>query len=288
MIKPLFMWAGGKTRLLKHYIPYLPKTVDSYYEPFFGGGALFLHVMQMYKPQVAIINDINADIMRIYAVIKRNVAQFIDVVDTYEAEYLPLSKSKRKEYYFAVRHAHAYDFESWGNVKEAATLYFLMKTGFNGIYQINKNTNGRFGTPSGLLNQTDTIYDKKNVLAWHHLLQSVVIKAGDWSTIRYQDKENHFIFFDPPYRGSFTSYGQTFSDDDQRTLLDYARSFEKTNIFLANREIGDNFYKNVAPLHKMEIPVTYTAGRRKQTKTGYEAKAATEVLLYTERILDDI
>jgi DNA adenine methylase len=282
-MKPLFMWAGGKTRLIKHYLPYMPKKITTYYEPFFGGGAMFLHVMKNYTPETAIINDINVDIMRIYAVIKRHVHTFIDIVDTYQADYIPLSKKDRKAYYFKVRHAHAYDYTSWTDIKQAATLYFLLKTGFNGIYQINKNTNNRFGTPSGLLTQKDVIYDKQAVLYWHKLLQHTLIKYGDWSTIPYQDAEGHFVFFDPPYRGSFTSYGQTFVDKDQLRLLEYAKTFKKTGVFLVNREIGDNFFDDTAPLHKIEIPVTYTAGRRKQTAAGYQAKTATEVLLYTER-----
>ena len=28
-MKPLFMWAGGKSKLIKHYNPHLPETFDS-------------------------------------------------------------------------------------------------------------------------------------------------------------------------------------------------------------------------------------------------------------------
>ena len=41
-MKPLFMWAGGKSKMLKHYAAFMPKTFDTYIEPFFGGGAMFL------------------------------------------------------------------------------------------------------------------------------------------------------------------------------------------------------------------------------------------------------
>ena len=44
MTKPLFIWAGGKNKMLKHYIPILPSPLEmdikSYVEPFFGGGAI--------------------------------------------------------------------------------------------------------------------------------------------------------------------------------------------------------------------------------------------------------
>ena len=41
-MKPLFMWAGGKKKLLKKYEPHLPQDFDTYVEPFLGGGAMFI------------------------------------------------------------------------------------------------------------------------------------------------------------------------------------------------------------------------------------------------------
>jgi hypothetical protein len=36
--RPFLKWAGGKSRLLVQYEPYLPTRWDTYYEPFLGGG----------------------------------------------------------------------------------------------------------------------------------------------------------------------------------------------------------------------------------------------------------
>jgi DNA adenine methylase len=121
---------------------------------------------------------------------------------------------------YEVRHQHAYDYESWSKPFESATLYFLMKTGFNGIYQLNQNTNGRYGTPSGLLNQKDTVYDRQVMLWWKNALQNVTITSGDWST-SVNDDPNGFFFFDPPYRDSFADYGNGFGDDDLLKLIDF-------------------------------------------------------------------
>jgi len=277
------MWAGGKTRLLKHYLPYMPNKVEAYYEPFFGGGAVYLYVMATYKPKHAIINDINTSITNIYIEIRDNITEFLSILDELQAAYMPKSKEERKAYYFELRNQHAYDFMQWSDTKEAAVLYFLMKTGFNGIFQINKNTNGRFGTPSGLLNQKERVYDKDIVLYWNRLLQNTEVISEDWSKLTYQDTSDTFIFFDPPYRDSFTSYGQSFDDTQQTKLLDKAKSFTKADVFLSNRDGNDGFFDNISPLNKLYIPVTYTAGRRRQTANGFEAKNAVEILLYTER-----
>src|SRR4051794_529161 len=41
-IKPFIRWAGGKSRLLPRILPHVPEFIKSYYEPFIGGGAVFL------------------------------------------------------------------------------------------------------------------------------------------------------------------------------------------------------------------------------------------------------
>lgn len=282
MSKPLFIWAGGKNKMLKHYKPHMPKTVDKYFEPFFGGGAMFIHVFNNYKPDEMVINDINTDIVRIYKTIKTDCDAFLKILDNLSQQYLPLNKENRKEFYYSLRHEHAYDYLKWDTTEEAATLYFLMKTGFNGIFQVNINTNNRFGTPSGLLNQKDKVYDKDVVLWWNKALQKTTILSGDWkeTTSLVKDIPDTFVFLDPPYRGSFTSYGQTFDDNDQKDLVEFAKKFEHTRVFLCNRDIDDNFYENILEdLLINKYPVTYTAGRRKKTEDGFEAKKATEVLI---------
>ena len=279
-MKPLFIWAGGKNKMLKHYKPFMPKTVNTYAEPFFGGGAMFIHVVQNYDPKNLIINDINQDIVRIYKTIKDDCETFIQLMDEMSKEYLPLTKAKRKDYYYSLRHKHAYEYVFWDSTKEAAVLYFLMKTGFNGIYQLNINTNNRYGTPSGLLNQKDQVYDTEVVKWWNKHLQKATILSGQWSdALSYlEDKPNDFVFLDPPYRGSFTSYGQEFADSDQNKLVDYVVNQKEATVFLCNRDIDDGFYDN-RNLIMDKFPVTYTAGRRKKTDDGYEAKPATELLI---------
>jgi DNA adenine methylase len=282
MSKPLFIWAGGKNKMLKHYLPIMPKQVDTYVEPFFGGGAMFCHIVQNYQPKKLVINDVNADIVRIYNSIKNNLPEFLFKLDSYCNVYLPMNKEDRKKYYFEVRHEHAYDYDKWSEAEEAATLYFLMKTGFNGIFQINNNTNRRYGTPAGLLNQKDKVYELDVVKWWNQALQNTEIMSGDWKECLKQvpDEDNTFVFLDPPYRDSFTSYGQTFGDEEQEKLIKYVRSRKLSTAFLCNRDAEDGWFEErLGKLIMDKFPVTYTAGRRKQTEEGFEAKQATEVLI---------
>jgi len=282
-LKPLFIWAGGKTKVLKHYARFMPTAFETYYEPFFGGGAMFVYVMNTYRPKNVVINDINSDVINIYKAIKTDLDEFQQRLDSLESQYLPLSKEDRKTLYFEIRHQHAYDYESWSKPVEAATLYFLMKTGFNGIYQLNQNTNGRYGTPAGLLNQKDKVYDRDVLKWWHDALQNVTIKSGDWKDAVENDP-NGFFFFDPPYRDSFADYGNGFGDDALTSLLDFADA--QNLVFVANRADDNWFDDQSRSMQVHYFNITYTAGRRKKTEDGFVAKKAREILLYkTDRVL---
>ena len=80
-MKPLFMWAGGKTRMIKKYTEYLPDTFDHYVEPFVGAGAMFVWAYRKNPEATFVLNDSNESIMRIYAAIKDDVELFLDRLD---------------------------------------------------------------------------------------------------------------------------------------------------------------------------------------------------------------
>jgi DNA adenine methylase len=292
-MKPLYIWAGGKTKMLKHYQSEISnlKGVKTLVEPFFGGGAFTIHMKdRLSSIEEFVINDIKSEIIDIYKSIKQDPKLFIEMMDKFDSEYIPLNKTERKEYYYDIRHKFAYDFETMSEMELSTTLYFMMRTCFNGIWQINQNTNNRFGTPCGLLDQTDSVYDKENVKEWSEFLQRVTLQSKDWEEVsREYDKEDTLFFLDPPYRDSFTTYGGEFGDDQQKRVIDFCN---QTNgyVMLTNRDEGDGFFDNHINKDKLNIkriPVTYTAGRRKKTEDGFEAKPATEVLIYS-KTLDNI
>ena len=290
-IKPLYIWAGGKNKMIPKYLnsPGIPRTgYDTYVEPFFGGGAFMLWVYAN-VPTVKrfVLNDINPEITGIYTAIKQDVTQFKARMDQLEAQWLPLDKPARKQFYYELRDEYTQTWSQWNRTEESATLYFLMKTAFNGIWQTTKTSNGRFATPVGLCNQTTHVYDSWNVDLWHAFLQRVDIHTGDWSACVNTGTPT-FYFMDPPYRDSFTSYGQTFTDQDHQSLIQFcaAEDAQGNTVFYCGRDEGDGFYAaNRQQLEPENYAIKYTAGRRATESNGDRtAKSATEILLYSPRI----
>jgi DNA adenine methylase len=297
-MKPLYIWAGGKNKMIPKYQagPGIPLNgYDTYIEPFFGGGAMMIYIYKN-NPTVKkfVLNDVNPEIVGIYTAIRNDVQNFITRIDSLEAAYLPLTKEDRKKFYYDLREEYTTKWSKWSQVDESATLYFLMRTGFNGIWQTTKTSNGRYATPSGLLNQVGSVYDKNNVLEWNLFLQKVSICCGDWALAVKEAVGKTFFFFDPPYRDSFTSYSQVFNDSHQLALIDFCKQqdLDGNLVMFCNRDAGDDFYtSNQGQLNISYYDVTYTAGRRKQNKSAdgaietQTAKPATEILLYSNAIV---
>jgi DNA adenine methylase len=111
MMKPLYMWAGGKNKMIPKYQadPGIPMTgYDTYVEPFFGGGAMMIHVYEN-NPTVKnfVLNDINTEIVGLYRAIKTDVAKFLSRMDQLQAQYIPMSKADRRTFYYDLRKQYA-------------------------------------------------------------------------------------------------------------------------------------------------------------------------------------
>ncbi len=272
--------------MLKKYAPYLPQAIEHYVEPFLGAGAMFKWVYEKNPNAEFVLNDSNESVMRIYGVIKHDVKQFLVRLEALQEAYLNISieqKAQRKKFYYDLRHEHAYHYDKWSPTEESATLYFLMKTGFNGIWQINKNTNNRFGTPAGLLNQPTQVYCKENILEWHKALQRCKLLSVDFKDTLKEVHGHSYVYLDPPYRGSFTKYGVDFDDETQREVVKYVNdaSVKGAHVLMSNRDTGDGFFEGLQGNNKMVyFDVKYTAGRRKKDENGnYSAKKAREFLM---------
>lgn len=75
--KPFLKWAGGKTQLLQqlraNYPPGLENgSIMRYVEPFLGGGAVFLDVMQRSEIAEVHLYDINPELIVAYTAVQRD------------------------------------------------------------------------------------------------------------------------------------------------------------------------------------------------------------------------
>ena len=257
--KPFIKWAGGKTQLLKQIDDLLPieikeNKIETYIEPFVGGGAMLFHILQKYKIKKAIINDVNKELMNCYSCIKEDVQNVIRILKKIETEYL--NSTDRDKFYLKIRHEYnETKLEQKFDFKKCSEFIFLNKTCFNGLYRVNKK--GLFNVPHGKY-KNPLICDEENLRSCSELLKKVNIHFGDYRKVISNVDEKDFIYFDPPYRPllknkSFVSYSEFGFDDEDQEIL--AANFIKCNskkclLLLSNSDPknideSDNFFDDL-------------------------------------------
>lgn len=140
LVQPFVKWVGGKRQLLPELEKKMPKlsNINTYYEPFIGGGALFFKL----QPKKAVINDYNKELINAYQVIKDDVDDVDELIND-------LSKHKNEEeYFYDIREVdRKLEFVGWSDVRRASRFIYLNKTCYNGLYRVNNQ--GFFNSPFG-------------------------------------------------------------------------------------------------------------------------------------------
>ena len=145
VVRPFVKWAGGKGSLISQLTSFYPfelkdGMIDKYVEPFVGGGAVLIDILQKQNVKEAYAFDINQDLINCYNVIKNKVEDLIQELDIKEKEFLRLEMEDRQKYFYEVRKEYnSYRLDNEINVKRASEFIFLNRTCFNGLYRVNKN-----------------------------------------------------------------------------------------------------------------------------------------------------
>jgi DNA adenine methylase len=205
--RPFLKWAGGKGQLLSKLTTRVPRSFHRYFEPFLGGAAVFFAL----RPRCAVLADINAELIDCYTAVRDQVDQVIAALQGHRYD---------SSYFYRVR---GIDPASLSPPERAARTIFLNRTGFNGLYRVNRA--GRFNVPFGRYTNP-VICDADNLRACAAVLAGVQLSVGDFASVAMMAEKGDFVYFDPPYvpvsrTASFTSYAANgFGLTEQERLAD--------------------------------------------------------------------
>ena len=228
--QPVIKWAGGKRKLLPHILAKVPSKVGTYFEPFFGGGAVFFALLAKgARFEKAVLNDANSDLMELYRVIQSPaVHDLIALLQTYP---------HTREFYDHLRMIVPRGLHS--ATVRAARFMYLNRTGYNGLYRVNKK--GEFNVPFGKYTNP-TICDEAGLLRAHRALQGIELLSVDFTTSVAPAKTGDFVYFDPPYlplneTSSFTAYtsgGFPISDHRRLASIFFELGERGVSVLLSN------------------------------------------------------
>lgn len=209
--QPVLKWAGGKRQLWSEIKRLIPHGIRTYYEPFFGGGAVLFAL----QPKHAIVNDNNSELINMYNVIRDNPDELIE----------DLKKHKNESgYFYEIRELDRKpEFADLTSIQRASRLIFLNKTCYNGLFRVNKS--GEFNAPFGKYKNPNIVNEMVIKAVSHYLNDNeITFLNNDFEQATANARRTSFIYFDPPYyplsdTSSFTGYTlDGFSANDQRRL----------------------------------------------------------------------
>jgi DNA adenine methylase len=287
--RPFLKWVGGKTQILPHIdanIPFELKDGDiqTYLEPFLGGGSVFFHIAQRYKVDRIVISDNNRDLIWAYETVKNYVDYVVEALADFQEIFWALSTEERSKMYYATRESfNAKRMEDTDDVsfrvERTAQLIFLNKTCFNGLYRV--NASGAFNVAFGRYDKPP-ICDRENLHACSRVLRRAEIRLCDFSEILQSMGGSSFVYLDPPYRpismtANFTSYSPTnFDAIEQQRLAAHCLDLDKrqsrlmiSNSDPKNIDPEDRYFEETYPHFRI---TTLSANRMVNCKTDRRGK----------------
>jgi len=234
-MKPFLKWAGGKRFLAEKILEILPKKINTYFEPFVGGGAIFFALAKEKRFKRVVLSDTNEELIITYKAIRDSVEDVIKHLKTLEDQYkLKKEKGKEEAYYYNARKMDRDErFADLDLSIRAARFIFLNRTGFNGLWRV--NLSGYCNVPHGKY-KNPKILDKANLLQVSKCLQDANIGVADFEQATYYAKKGDIIYLDPPFwpikEGAFVGYNSDkFDSLDHSRLAGVMKKFKAKGVF---------------------------------------------------------
>ncbi len=262
-VEPFLKWAGGKRWLWRQQGHLFPRTFGKYFEPFLGGGAVFLNL----QPTTALLSDANGDLVNVYLQVRDHWRAIKNRLEQHQSKH-------SNRYYYEIRGLFPRS-----EIDRAARFLYLNRTCWNGLYRV--NLNGLFNVPIGT--KSTVILKSDDFGKISQILSKAKIKKLDFSESISDAKRNDFIFIDPPYTvnhnaNGFLKYNEDiFSWKDQERLatsIDHAgKRGVKMIISQADHNSIRELYSDIGRIHVVNRASVLAADSSKRRKT-------TELLIF--------
>lgn len=225
-------YVGDKYKLIGEIKQYFPKNINTFIEPFVGGGSVFLNV----KADKYILNDIDQYVYKLHKFLNgiSNEKDFLNEILQYVKKYNlsrsfvedVISSNLRKKYkktYYAKYNKIGYnqlkqDFNKTKR-KDFLLLYILLIYGFNRMLRF--NAKGEFNVPVGNVDFNKNV--EKAVRNYFDFVNKKEIKLENLDFKPFIEKngfqEEDFMYVDPPYLIAFSEYNKIWNEGKEMELL---------------------------------------------------------------------
>ncbi len=212
---PIPTWPGGKRRLAKTLLPLIENRKHTcYVEAFAGGGSMFFFRS---ATKVEVLNDINADIINLYRVVKCHLEEFL--------RQFKWALTSRQMFEWT----KATPVEPLTDIQRAARFLYVQKLAFGG-----KVTGQTFGISPSSPPRFNILRLEEDLSQAHLRLSRTWIEHLDWHTcIKKYDRDYTLHFMDPPYYET-EGYGVPFPLEEYDRIAEAMRTMKGSAILTIN------------------------------------------------------
>ncbi|MDD2446179.1 MAG: Dam family site-specific DNA-(adenine-N6)-methyltransferase [Tissierellia bacterium] len=230
IIRSPFFYVGDKYKLMAQIERLFPDDINTFIEPFLGGGSVFLNT----NANRYIVNDLEANIVDLHKLFysyKDNkeifIEELIDIIKDYNlsCSFIGITapeelKKKYVKTYYAKYNKDGYwkMRDSYNNSNDVKLLYLLLIYGFN--HMIRFNNNGKFNLPVGNVDFNNNVYTAIN-----NYMDFISQKNIEYYNMDYRRfisdleiEKDDFIYFDPPYLLSNSEYNKMWDEEKEEEL----------------------------------------------------------------------
>lgn len=241
---PLF-YVGDKYKLVGQIGRFFPKDIERFYEPFVGGGSVFMNV----DAKEYHLNDFDKSIINIHLMLNSycgREGEFFDDIFTLIRKYGLVSrhlgfshcqgakvdgamlKALNSEGYYRMRK----DFND-GGMKDIRLLYLMLIYGFNHMTRFNRK--GEYNLPVGNLD-----FNKNTFKALNDYFAQIAMKHPQWYNHDFRTflrdidlAHNDFVYLDPPYLITSSQYNKMWDKECEMALTDVMNHLDRKQVRFA-------------------------------------------------------
>lgn len=218
-IESCMPYQGNKYNLLPQIIPLFPKKIGTFVDLFCGSGVVGINVDAEYiimndkcKQIINILREIYSNGEGCYKIIK-------GIIETFE-----LSKTNADGYYDLRR--------IYNKQPYVLELYVLICHSFSN--QVRFNRKGEFNLPFGKRTFNENLDRRFKEFIDKVSGRKITFASEDFRNLEFEgfDKEELFVYVDPPYAISTATYNESggWTEQDETDLLEYLDNLNKQGV----------------------------------------------------------
>ena len=238
-IKNNLRWPGGKSKMIKDLIPFIPEQIENYIEIFCGGASLGINIVQKLNIKKILFNDIDSELINYYNTISndKKCSQLIN-------ELLSVKLQHNKDTFSIIyKEYKEKDISQCDDIERSKIFFVLNKNSFSGLRnstysKLAFDQNFSIKSISGCKN-IGNLFNKKNI----------IFSNCDFRNFDYANINNSFIYLDPPYFSNsknklYGKDGLLHKNFDHQKLKDFVDQISKNNKIMMSYDNCDEI-KNI-------------------------------------------